>query len=162
MSNQQTELIVKMNLISWQMQNKSFAELIDKLTDEQLLKETAPGRNTGIYLLGHITAVSGDMFKILGLGESMFTEYVEIFIISPDKSGKIFPAVADLKAAYHKVTNELNSQFSKLSSEDWFSKHTAVSDEAFAKEPHRNKLNVLINRTTHISYHVGQMVYLEI
>lgn len=162
MSNQQTELIVKMNLISWQMQNKSFAELIDKLTDEQLLKETAPGRNTGIYLLGHITAVSGDMFKILGLGENMFTEYVEIFIKSPDKSGKIFPPVTDLKVAYHEVTNELNSQFSKLSSEDWFSKHTAVSDEAFAKEPHRNKLNVLINRTTHISYHVGQMVYLEI
>jgi len=36
----------------------------------------------------------------------------------------------------------------------------AVSDEDFSKEPHRNKLNVIINRTNHMSYHLGQLILL--
>jgi hypothetical protein len=43
----------------------------------------------------------------------------------------------------------------------WFAKHNAVSAEDFAKEPHRNKLNVLITRTIHQGYHLGQMNYLK-
>ena len=54
MENQAADLIVKMNVAMWDGQNKKFAELIEKLTEEQLLNETAPNRNTGIYLLGHI------------------------------------------------------------------------------------------------------------
>ena len=44
--------------------------------------------------------------------------------------------------------------------EDWFTKHSAISAEDFAKEPHRNKLNILINRTVHQGYHMGQLAYL--
>lgn len=40
-------------------------------------------------------------------------------------------------------------------------KHSAVSEEDFAKEPHRNKLNLLLNRTNHLSYHHGQLVFLK-
>jgi hypothetical protein len=36
---------------------------------------------------------------------------------------------------------------------DWFSRHMLVSPEDFAKEPHRNKLNVIINRTNHMANH---------
>ncbi len=160
MSNLQTDLLVKMNLTAWEMQNKRFDELIEKLSDEQLLNETAQGRNTGVYLLGHITAVSDDIFRLLGLRDKMFPGYAEIFIKSPDKMGKSFPTITELKSAYHAVTTELNSHLSKFSNEDWLSKHTAVSDEDFANEPTRNKLNVLISRTTHLSYHLGQMAYL--
>jgi hypothetical protein len=44
---------------------------------------------------------------------------------------------------------------------EWFLPHTVVSEEDFLKEPHRNKLNVLITRATHQAYHVGQMAYLK-
>jgi uncharacterized damage-inducible protein DinB len=160
MSNQQTDLVVKMNLTAWEMQNKRFNEFIEKISDEQLLNETAPGRNTGVYLLGHITAVSDDMFRLLGSRDKMFPAYAETFIKNPDKMGHSFPTITELKSAYQTVTNELNSHFSTFSNEDWLSKHTAVSDEDFANEPMRNKLNVLISRTTHLSYHLGQMAYL--
>jgi uncharacterized damage-inducible protein DinB len=160
MSHQHADLLVKMNFTAWEMQNKRFTELIEKLSDEQLLNETAHGRNTGVYLLGHITAVSDDMLRLLGLGEKMFPGYAEIFIKSPDKMSQSFPSIAELKSAYQNVTNKLNSHFSTFSNEDWLSKHTAVSDEDFANEPTRNKLNVLISRTTHLSYHLGQMAYL--
>jgi len=47
-----------------------------------------------------------------------------------------------------------------MSPSDWFTKHSAISAEDFEKEPHRNKLNILINRTNHQSYHMGQLIYL--
>jgi hypothetical protein len=45
--------------------------------------------------------------------------------------------------------------------QDWLGRHTAVSEEDFQKEKHRNKLNVLISRTNHAGYHLGQLVYLK-
>ncbi|MCX6180389.1 MAG: DinB family protein [Bacteroidetes bacterium] len=161
MNTQQTELIVKMNLSAWESQNKRFSELIEKLSDAQLLSETAPGRNTGVYLLGHIAAVNDDMLRLLGLRDKFFPEYTDIFIKSPDKSGKTFPSVAELKAAYNTVTNELNKHFNAFTTEQWLSKHTAVSEEDFAKEPMRNKLNVMISRTIHLANHMGQLAYLK-
>ena len=161
MSNQQAELIIQMNLAMWDAQNKKFAELIDKLTDEQLMNETAPNRNTGVYLLGHIIAVSDDMIRLFDLGDRIVPEYLDIFIKNPDKSNKAFPSIVDLKSAYQTVTILLNNRFSQFSLEDWLSKHTAVSDEDFAKDPMRNKLNVLISRTIHLANHLGQMAYLN-
>jgi hypothetical protein len=46
--------------------------------------------------------------------------------------------------------------FSKLSVADWLQKHGAVSEEDFLLEPHRNRFTVLLGRTTHIAYHLGQ------
>lgn len=161
MENQAADLMVKMNLAIWDGQNKKFAELIEKLSDEQLLNETAPNRNTGIYLLGHIVAVSDDMLRLFDLGEKMFPDYLEIFIKSPDKSNKVFPPIAELKSAYYIVTKNLENHFKKFSTNDWLSKHAAVSDEDFAKETTRNKLNVIISRTVHLANHLGQMAYLN-
>jgi hypothetical protein len=48
-----------------------------------------------------------------------------------------------------------------MDSKTWFERHTSVSEEDFLKEPHRNKLNVLLNRTNHQSYHFGQMILLQ-
>jgi hypothetical protein len=41
---------------------------------------------------------------------------------------------------------------------DWVARHTAVSEEDFAKEPLRNRFSILITRTNHLTYHVGQAV----
>jgi uncharacterized damage-inducible protein DinB len=150
-----------MNLAMWEAQNKKFAELIEKLTDEQLMNETAPNRNTGVYLLGHIIAVSDDMIRLFDLGDRIVPEYLDIFVKSPDKFNKTFPSIVDLKKAYQTVTILLNNHFRQFSLEDWLSKHTAVTDEDFANEPMRNKLNVLISRTLHLSNHLGQMTYLN-
>jgi hypothetical protein len=48
-----------------------------------------------------------------------------------------------------------------LKPEEWFEKHTAVSAEDFINEPHRNKLNIIITRTSHLNYHTGQLVLLK-
>jgi hypothetical protein len=46
--------------------------------------------------------------------------------------------------------------FSKLSVADWLQKHGAVSEEDFLREPHWNQFTILLARTAHIAYHLGQ------
>jgi len=158
--NDQTALFIKMALDAWNTQNKRLTDLVNKLTDEQLLAETAPSRNTGIYLLGHLAAVSDALLPTLGFGQRLHPEWEEVFLRNPDKSGLPKPSIAELKAELAKINEQLHLNFAKMQPEEWFTKHATVSAEDFAKEPHRNKLNVLMNRTTHIGYHLGQMVYL--
>jgi len=161
MSNPTTELVIQMTLTAWTQQNKRFGDLIAKLSDEELSREAAPGRNTGTYLLGHLTASSDGMLKLMDLGEKMYPEMEDVFLRSPDGSGKEMPSLPELRNRYHVVTDALNAHFSKMSTEDWLSRHTAVSEEDFAKEPMRNKLNIVISRTIHLASHMGQMLYLR-
>lgn len=157
----QPALFVKMVLSAWNLQNKIVNELLDKLSDEQLLKETAPGRNTGIYLLGHLAAINDNLFKLLGIGERLHEELDDIFINNPDKSGKAMPPVETLKQYWNEINTALSNYFNTMQPGEWFEKHNAVSAEDFAKEPHRNKLNVVITRTVHQGYHLGQLIYLD-
>jgi hypothetical protein len=153
-------LYVKMILSAWDSQNTRIAKLLDTLTDEQLQTETAPDRNTGVYLIGHLAAVSDGMFPLLGLGQRLYPQLENVFIKNPEKAGLEKPSLDEIKKIWKEVNDKLSEQMHALSEEDWFARHTAVSAEDFAKEPHRNKLNILINRTNHSSYHIGQMVYL--
>ena len=158
----QSDLLVKMSLMAWDMQNNYLNKLISSLTDEQLAKEIAPGRNTGVYLLGHLIAVSDGLFPILDFGDRLFPEMEEVFLKSPDKSGLSFPTIAELKQRLKTVNVKLNSHFQATDVNGWLSRHMSVSPEDFVKEPHRNKLNVLINRTGHMANHIGQMNLLKV
>jgi hypothetical protein len=50
----------------------------------------------------------------------------------------------------------LFERFASLSAADWLKKHGAVSEEDFLKEPLRNRLAILLSRTNHLTYHLGQ------
>jgi hypothetical protein len=153
-------VFVKMAISAWETYNARVKKLLDELTDEQLMAETAPGRNSGIYLVGHLIGVSDSLFPILGFGERLYPELDKIFIESPDKSGHDKPAITELKEYWNKVNAKLSNHISEMSADEWFTRHNNVSEADFAKEPHRNKLNIIINRTNHTSYHLGQLVYL--
>ncbi len=149
-----------MALSAWDTYNARVTKLIDALSDEQLAAETAPGRNTGIYLFGHLVAVSDGLFPILGFGERLYPELDKIFVDNPDKSGFEMPSINSLKEYWKKVNDKLTDHIIRVPEDEWFTRHTKVSEADFANEPHRNKLNILINRTNHTSYHLGQLIYL--
>ena len=157
----QQDLIIRMTLSAWDAQNKYFNNLAESLSDEQLQKEIAPGRNTGIYLLGHLIAVSDAMLPLLGFAERLFPALENVFVKNPDKSGLEIPPVSELKENLEAVNTKLSSAFKSCTADEWLSRHTAVSEEDFAKEPHRNKLNVVISRTNHMANHIGQMLLLK-
>jgi hypothetical protein len=151
---------VKIVLDAWQLHNKRFDKLFDELEEAQLLKETAPGRNSGIYLAGHLVAVSDGMLPILGFGEKLYPQLENIFIRNADKAGIEMPSIAELKKYQDDINAQLFTHINQLTPEEWFGKHNSVSEEDFEKEPHRNKLNIIVNRTNHLSYHLGQLAYL--
>lgn len=155
------ELFIKMVISNWEIQNARVNKLISKLSDEQLSSPTAPGRNTGTWILGHLIAVNDGMIPLISLGEKLYPELEAAFIGEKDKPGVPTPSLADLKQYWQELNAKLTQYFTALPADEWFTRHNSVSPEDFAKEPHRNKLNILINRTNHQSYHLGQLIYLD-
>lgn len=155
------ELFVKMVVSAWETQNARVTKLLNSLTDEQLLTETAPGRNRGIYLIGHLTAVSDALFTLLGWGERLYPHLEAIFLENPDKSSLEIPSAKEIREYWNTISTKVSEHINKMQPDEWFTKHSTISEEDFVKEPHRNKLNILINRTNHMSNHLGQLIYLE-
>jgi uncharacterized damage-inducible protein DinB len=151
------ELSVQVAINSWRLVLERANKALSNLTDDQLLKEVSPGKNRVIYLWGHLTAAHDAMFPILGLGERLHPELDAIFISSPDKAGAPLPPTEELRKYWNEVNGKLVSQFGSLSAEEWLQRHRSVSEEDYAKDPTRNRLAVLLSRTNHMSYHLGQM-----
>jgi hypothetical protein len=156
----QQETLIKMVLDAWHSKVKQFDKLLSELSDEQLMKEVAPGRNRGIYLLGHLTALADSIFPLLGY-EKLALYLFKPFVLTPDKESNDLPAVNELRQEWSKVKSVLAEKMTAISSDEWFQKHTAISEEDFVKEPHRNKLNVVLSRVSHMDYHLGQLIFLK-
>ncbi len=156
-----TDLFVKMVIDRWNGSIVNLNKHLNALTDEQLQRKIAPGKNRGTYLLGHLIAVHDDMLVLLDMGEKLYPELVETFIKQADTDGTQTPGVSELRAMWEKQNILLQEKFEKMKPEQWFAKHTAVSEEDFSNEPHRNKLNIIITRTSHLQYHTGQIVLLN-
>ncbi|MHB8215603.1 MAG: DinB family protein [Candidatus Sulfotelmatobacter sp.] len=151
------KLAVQVAINSWRLALERANKVFSSLTDDGLLKEVAPGKNRLIYLLGHLTAVHDAMLPILGLGERLHPQLDAIFVSSPDKTGAQLPPVDELRRYWDEVNSKLLSQFASLSADEWLQRHYAMSEEDYAKDPTRNRLAVLLSRTNHLSYHLGQM-----
>ena len=155
------ELTIKISLDAWNAYVSRVDKLLNELTDEQLQMEVSPGRNTGVYLLGHLAAVNDALLPLLGVGEKLYPELEDIFIKNSDKSGLEKPAAKDLRNYWQELNNKLSEHFNQYTVDEWLQKHTSVSEEDFKKEPHRNRLNVLVSRTNHLAYHFGQLAFLK-
>jgi len=158
--SQQQEVFIKMVLDAWNAKVNQLDKLVSELSDEQLMQEVAPGRNRGIYLLGHLTALADSIFPLLG-HEKLALHLFNPFVLTPDKQTGDLPPVSELRQDWTKVKTVLAEKIAAVSPDEWFQKHTAVSEEDFAKEPHRNKLNVILSRVSHVDYHLGQLQFLK-
>jgi hypothetical protein len=155
------EQVLKQALDGWSLQIKTANKVIESLSDEQLAGDIAPGKNSGVYLLGHLVTVHDGVLPLMGLGDKIFPEMENVFLRSPDKSGLPHPDVQTLRRNWLDINEKLNEHFAGFSLNNWMERHTAVSEEAFANEPHRNKLNILVSRTSHLAYHLGQIALLK-
>jgi hypothetical protein len=152
------ELLSIAALNSWKLVIGRFDQSLAALTDEQLQKQVAPGKNRLFYLVGHLTAVHDRLFPLLGLGERLHSELDETYITNPDRALTDPVSASDLRKAWSEVNSKLTAAFERFTPQDWLQKHTAVSDEDFAKDPTRNRLAVVMSRTNHLSFHSGQAI----
>ena len=155
------ELVIKMITDSWRKQLIATNKIFDNLSDEELMQEVAPGRNRAIYLLGHLTAVHDRMLPLLRFEEAKYPELDRIFLESPDKAVEEIPSAQQLRQQWKEVNDTLSKHIKTLPADDWFTRHANISEEDFIKEPHRNRLNVLLDRTIHLSNHRGQLLLLK-
>jgi hypothetical protein len=150
------ESIVKSAVHAWNQQLERADKLFTGLSEQQLLVEVAPGKNRLIYLWGHLIAVHDAMLPLLGLGRRRHPELDALFVTGADRTAPQLPAAADLKRLWDDVSDTLQAGFNRYTPADWAGKHTVVSDEDFAANPLRNRLAILLSRTSHVAYHLGQ------
>ncbi len=156
MTNEEILSVTVLN--SWKLVINRFDKVLAELSDEQLQHQVAPGKNRIFYLVGHLLATHDRMFPLLGLGERLHPELDETYITNPDRVLADPLSATELRKVWAKVNTKLTSAFERFTLEDWLEKHTAVSDEDFVKDPSRNRLAVVISRTSHVSYHFGQAI----
>jgi uncharacterized damage-inducible protein DinB len=156
----QLQLFVKMAVDGWHQQIKATNDTLAKIKEGHLMNEIAPGKNRGIYLLGHLTAVHDLMLPLLRFDEASYPELVGPFVKSPDKTVAELPSTETLLQQWNAVNEKLAAHINSLPAEEWLTRHNSVSEEDFAKEPHRNRLNLLLGRTNHLANHRGQLVLL--
>ncbi len=142
---------------AWKQQIERTDELFAGMSDADLEREVAPGRNRVFYLLGHLVAVHDRMLPLLGLGERLHPELDTEFLIEADTHTKSAVSAASLRASWKEVNQILMSAIESLAPEGWLERHTAVSPEDFAQDPLRNRLSVLLSRTSHVAFHLGQI-----
>jgi hypothetical protein len=143
-------------LRGWKSNVEQADKLFGGLSPDQLEQDVAPGKNRLIYLWGHLAAVSDRLLPLLGIGERLHPEFDGMFISKPDRSVQLTVSGQSLKAAWHEINQKLWEGFTKFSESDWAQRHTAVSEQDFVREPHRNRFAVLLGRTAHLAYHLGQ------
>jgi hypothetical protein len=150
------ELLIATAVASWKQIISRADSVVAKYTDEQLDRHVAPGRNRVRYLIGHLTAVDDRLFTGLGLGERLHPELDAAYVTNPDGTLPDPVSTEELKAAWFEVHSKLTAAFEAFTPAEWLERHTAVSEEDFAKEPLRNRLAMVLSRTNHVSMHVGQ------
>ena len=149
---------VALGLKVWKAQIERADKLFGSLSSEEVLREIAPGRNRLLYLWGHLTAIHDAMLPLLGLRERLHPEFDVAFVSNPDKSRADIPSHEEVHRAWNVVNAQLWNGFERMSRPDWLQRHSAVSAEDFAKDASRNRFAILLSRTNHLSYHLGQAV----
>ncbi len=155
------QLFVDAALRAWKFNIDRVEKAFRDLSDEQLEVRIAPDRNRLSYLLGHITAVHDRMLPLLDVGPRRHPELDGAFLESADSGGASAPSSASLKEVLVDTNRTLWNAFTQWSPAEWLSRHTSVSEEDFVKEPHRNRLSVLLSRNSHLAFHHGQIVLTE-
>jgi DinB superfamily len=150
------ELLVATAVGSWKQIIGRADSVISKYTDEQLDRHVAPGRNRVRYLIGHLVAIDDRLFTGLGIGERLHPELDAAYVTNPDGTLPDPVSTEELKKAWFEVHSKLTAAFEQMTAAQWLERHTAVSEEDFAKEPLRNRLAMVLSRTNHVSMHVGQ------
>ncbi len=156
MSNE--AMFVDLGLRNWRAGIDRADKFFGGQSEEDLQRALAPGKNRLIYIWGHLTAVNDALLPLLGFGPRLHPELDGMFIKNPDRSVETILSGADVKRCWTEINESLSKHFQALTPAQWLERHTSVSEADFAREPHRNRFNVLLNRMGHLTEHLGQAI----
>ncbi len=147
-------------LLQWTTYNTRVQKLFDTISDENFNKPITPNGNSASWILGHLTEADDALLELFGIGSRKFPELKTIYNHEKGKNQNGHLAKSDLLTKWKAINSDLEAAFKAWNEKDWLGKHNAVSEEDFKKEPHRNKLNVMLSRVSHRASHLGQIAML--
>jgi hypothetical protein len=132
--------------------------LIPQLSDEDLEQEIALGMKPSSWDKQLGSASPRESAASQSDQTNNPSKDVVMYIDQPDRAVDDPVAPSALKVVSDDVARRITEALERFTPEEWLEKHTAVSDEDFAKDPGRNRLAVLLSRTNHMSYHLEQIM----
>jgi uncharacterized damage-inducible protein DinB len=148
-------------LLQWKTYNTRMQKLFDTLDDKRYTQPIAEGSNSPSWILGHLVETEDALLELFGIGARLYPDLKDIYhhTRGTNQSGHL--PKEELVKRWKAVSAELDKAFNSWSEADWLGKHNAVSEEDFKKEPHRNKLNVMLSRVGHKASHLGQVAMMK-
>jgi hypothetical protein len=144
-------------LLQWDVYNRRMLKTLDAISEEDLHKPIVPGGNSPSWLLGHLADTDDALLELFGIRNRMFPELAKIYHHERGTNQSGHLSKEELTTKWKAIVAELDRAFKNWNESDWHSRHMAVSEEDFKKEPQRNKLNVMLSRVTHKASHLGQI-----
>ena len=144
-------------LLQWDVSNKRMLKVLETINDEKFFTPIVPNGNSPSWLLGHLADTDDLLLELFGIRPRIFPELGKIYHHTKGANQSGHLSKNELLAQWKQIVAALDEAFKKMSEQEWLSRHMAVSEEDFVKEPDRNKLNVMLSRVTHKASHLGQI-----
>jgi uncharacterized damage-inducible protein DinB len=144
-------------LLQWDAYNRRMQKMLESFPDEKYFEPIVSGGNSPSWLMGHLADTDDALLELFGIRQRLFPELAKHYHHERGTNQAGHLSKTELLTKWKTIVAELDRAFKSMSESDWHSKHTAVSEEDFKKEPHRNKLNVMLSRVTHKASHLGQI-----
>ncbi|HEU5292187.1 MAG TPA: DinB family protein [Cyclobacteriaceae bacterium] len=144
-------------LLQWDTYNNRMQKVLDTISDENFNKPVVVGANSPSWILGHLADTDDKLLELFGIRKRLYPELEKIYHHERGTNQSGHLPKAQLITQWKAILAELNRSFKAMSESDWHGRHLAVSEEDFKKEPHRNKLNVMLSRVSHKASHLGQV-----
>jgi hypothetical protein len=132
-------------------------KVFDTITDENFNKPIVANGNSPSWLLGHLTDADDALIELFGLGTRVHPELKAIYHHERGSNQSGHLTKSELLTKWKTISGVLDKAFKSWNESDWMKRHTAVSEADFMKEPHRNRLNVMLSRVGHKASHLGQI-----
>ena len=151
MDNPNSKLLAKQYLDS-----SGWADwIISSLSDDDLKKEVSPGKNHGVWLLGHLITCEDDFALFMGKGEITYPDYHDMFAEETKPlSFDNYPPINEMRTKWKEMLEKNKKIYSELKDSELQEPHAQRKGENdFCK----TKEDVAVHWQLHLMYHVGQL-----
>jgi hypothetical protein len=145
----------------WKMLVKDWINLtIARIPEEAFNLEVSPGKNNGVYILGHLVVSDDDFSVYMGKGDFLFPEYRNLFAngtkcLPPEK----YPPVKEILEKWKAVCDKNEKIYQELKDSEFDEFHALCEDPE--KDWFKTKERVIQAWQLHQAYHAGQLGILE-
>ena len=144
-------------LLQWHTINKRIFKTLETISDENFHKQIVVNGNSPSWLFGHLADTDDKLLELLGIQNRIFQELKSIYHHERGNNLVGHLTKEELLKRWTTIIESLDKAFATMTEENWLGRHMEVTEDDFKKEPHRNKLNVLLSRVMHKASHLGQI-----